>query len=93
MVRGEKPGRDRTATTTEAPGEETRTVGGREFHRQKGAWVDTAYRAGQATTVVRRDSEQWRALAADEPDLRRIADALGGEVVIVWRGRAYRIKP
>lgn|GEM_PF-289967 len=71
---------------------ETRTVAGRQFRRQKNAWVDTAYRAGQATVNVRRDSEQWRALVADEPDLRRIADALGGEVLVVWHGRAYRIK-
>ncbi len=89
--RKEKANKDRAATN-EAAGEETRTVGVREFRRLKGAWVDTAYRAGQATTVVRRNSEQWRALVADEPELRRIADALGGEVVIVWRGRAYRIK-
>jgi hypothetical protein len=72
---------------------ETRSVAGRQFRRQKSAWVDTAYRAGQATVNVRRDSEQWRAFIADEPELRRIADALGGEVIIVWRGRAYRIKP
>ena len=71
----------------------TRAVAGRQFRRQKGAWVDTAYRAGQATVNVRRNSEQWRALIADEPELRRIADALGGEVVVVWHGRAYRIKP
>lgn len=90
--RREKTNEDRSAAS-EAPGEATRTVGGREFRRQSGAWVDTTYRAGQATTVVHRDSEQWRALAADEPGLRRIADELGGEVVIIWRGRAYRIKP
>ena len=79
------------ATTPEAG--ETRNVGGRKFRRQNGAWVDTAYKSGQATVNVRRDSEQWRALIADEPSVRRIADALGGEVVIVWKGRAYRIKP
>jgi hypothetical protein len=71
---------------------ETRKVGGHKFHRQNGAWVDAAYKSGQATVNVQRDSEQWRALSGDEPGLRRIADALGGEVVIVWKGRAYRIK-
>ncbi|HYG12361.1 MAG TPA: hypothetical protein VD835_20630 [Pyrinomonadaceae bacterium] len=71
---------------------ETRTVAGRKFRRQDNAWVDTAYRAGQSYTVVRRGSEQFRALAADEPELRRIADALGGEVTVVWKGRAYRIR-
>ena len=80
-----------SATAPEAG--ETRSIGGRKFRRQQGAWVDTAYKSGQATVNVRRDSEQWRALVADEPGLRRIADALGGEVIVVWKGRAYRIKP
>jgi hypothetical protein len=71
---------------------ETRTVAGRKFHRQGSAWVDTAYNAGQSYTVVRRNSEQFRALVADEPELRRIASALGGEVTVVWKGRAYRIR-
>ncbi|HEX8070516.1 MAG TPA: zf-HC2 domain-containing protein [Pyrinomonadaceae bacterium] len=71
---------------------ETRSVAGRQFRRQRGAWVDTTYRQGQATVQVRRTSEQWRALVADEPELGRIANALGGEVIVVWRGRAYRIR-
>lgn len=71
---------------------EARRIGGREFRRRDGAWVDAAYGAGQATIVVRRGSEQYRALVADEPGLRRIVEALGGEVVVVWRGRAYRFK-
>lgn len=71
---------------------ETRTVAGRKFRRQGRAWVDTAYNSSQATTIVRRNSEQYRALIADEPELRRIGDALGGEVTIVWKGRAYRIR-
>ena len=71
---------------------ETRSVGGRRFRKQGGAWVDTAYSAGQTITVVRRNSEQYRALVADEPAIGRIAGALGGEVTVVWKGRAYRIR-
>ena len=71
---------------------ETRTVAGRKFRRQGRAWIDTAYSSSQSTTVVRRNSEQYRALIADEPELRRISDALGGEVTVVWKGRAYRIR-
>lgn len=70
---------------------ETRTVAGRKFRRAGSAWVDTAYNS-QAVTVVRRNSEQYRALVADEPELRRISDALGGEITVVWKGRAYRIR-
>ncbi len=70
---------------------ETRSVGGRKFRRQGSAWVDTAYAQGRATVNVTRGSEQYRALVADEPGLRTIADQLGGEVIVVWRGRAYRV--
>jgi hypothetical protein len=94
-------GTDETRPAEDAEGEarapaktvaETRAVAGRTFRRQGGAWVDTGYRAGQSSTVVRRNSEQFRALVADEPQLRRVADALGGEVTVVWKGRAYRIR-
>lgn len=74
------------------PEADTRNVGGRRFRRQDGAWVDTAYRPAQATVSIRRGSEQFRVLVADEPELRRIADQLGGEIFVVWRGRAYRIR-
>jgi hypothetical protein len=70
---------------------ETRSVGGRSFRRDGGAWVDTAYSSGRATVNIRRGSEQYRALVADEPGLRAIADQLSGEVIVVWKGRAYRI--
>jgi hypothetical protein len=70
----------------------TRAVGGRQFRQQGNAWVDTAYTQGRATVNITRGSEQYRALIADEPGLRAIADQLGGEVIVVWKGRAYRIR-
>jgi hypothetical protein len=79
-------------TRAKSNASETRTVAGRKFRREGDAWIDTAYKSGEATTVVRRNSEQFRALVSDEPEIGRVANALGGEVVLVWRGRAYRIK-
>lgn len=70
---------------------ETRSAGGRSFRRQGGAWVDTAYSSARATVNVARGSEQYRALVADEPGIRAIAEQFGGTVIIVWKGRAYRI--
>jgi hypothetical protein len=70
--------------------EETRSVGGRKFRRQGSAWVDTAYKSSRPTTSVARGSEQYRALVADEPELRTITQQLGGEVIVVWKSRAYR---
>jgi hypothetical protein len=69
-----------------------RTVSGRRFRRQGSVWIDTAYQASTATTNVARDSEQFRALLADEPGIRSIVTQLSGEVIVVWKGRAYRIR-
>lgn len=71
-------------------GAETSNAGGRSFQRQGGAWVDTAYSPSRPTTNVRRGSEQYRTLVADEPGLRSIAEQLGGELIVVWKNRAYR---
>lgn len=69
---------------------ETRSVGGRKFRRQGDVWVDTEYKSSLPTTNVARGSEQYRALVADEPELRTITQQLGGEVFVVWKHRAYR---
>jgi hypothetical protein len=74
-----------------AADEETRTVSSKRFVRKGDVWVDSAYNAS-ATTNVKRGSEQYRALVADEPSIRTFADQLGGEVFVVWKGRAYRIR-
>jgi len=71
---------------------ETRKVSGRMFHREGNIWVDSAYDSGRATVNVKRGSEQYRALIADEPALRSVAEQLGGEVIVVWKGTAYRIR-
>ena len=69
----------------------TRSVGGRRFRRQGSAWIDTAYNSSRSTISVARGSDQYRALVADEPGIGSIADQLGGEVIVVWKGKAYRI--
>jgi hypothetical protein len=71
---------------------ETRTVMGRQFRREGDAWVDVAYDPSRATVRVTRGSDQFRALIADEPGIRTIAEQLNGVVVVVWKGRAYRIQ-
>ncbi|HEX3186531.1 MAG TPA: zf-HC2 domain-containing protein [Pyrinomonadaceae bacterium] len=71
---------------------ETRSVAGRRFRKIGSVWTDTGYDSSSAVTVVKRGSEQYRALIADEPSIREIADALDGEVIVVWKGRTYRIR-
>ena len=70
----------------------TRTVAGRRFRKERGIWTDTAYDSSTATVNVARGSEQFRALVADEPEIKKIAEQLDGEVIVVWKGRAYRIR-
>ena len=71
---------------------ESRRVSGRVFRRQGNAWIDADYASGRATVNVSRSSEQYRALTADEPGIRAIAEQLGGEVIVIWKGTAYRIR-
>jgi len=71
---------------------DTRSVAGRRFRKERGIWTDTAYDSSTATVNVARGSEQFRALVADEPGMKTIAEQLDGEVIVVWKGRAYRIR-
>lgn len=85
-------GRLRSGNEKAKDDDETRSVVGRSFRRDGNRWIDTAYESGAATINVRRGSEQYRALVADEPGIGTIADRLDGEVIVVWKGRAYRIR-
>lgn len=71
---------------------ETRSVAGRSFRKSAGVWIDTAYDSSKDITSVARGSEQYRALIADEPSIKTIADELDGQIVVVWKGRTYRIR-
>ena len=71
---------------------EVRTVGGHKFTKRGRVWVDALYNSDSATTNVSRGSDQYRSLMGDEPGLRAIVEQLSGEVLVVWKGRSYRIK-
>ena len=87
--RGEPKARSKKDSDDES---ETRTVSGKRFRHQGSAWIDTAYDASLGTTNISRGSEKFRALVADEPGIRTIAEKLNGVVIVVWNGRAYRIQ-
>jgi hypothetical protein len=71
-------------------GEAVRTVGGKRFRKEDGGWVDTSFSSSASAINIRRGSEQYRALLADEPGLRVFAEQLAGAVIVVWKGHAYR---
>jgi len=86
-------GEPKTRSKKDSDGEhETRTVSGKRFRRQGSAWIDTAYDSSHETINISRGSEQFRALVADEPGIRTIAEEFNGVVIVVWKGRAYRIQ-
>jgi outer membrane biosynthesis protein TonB len=71
---------------------DTRLVAGRRFRRERGVWIDTAYDSSRSTVSLTRSAEQYRALIADEPAIKTIAEQLDGEIIVVWKGRAYHIR-
>jgi len=77
----------KSAGTEEAP--ETRSVGGRKFKRQGNAWVDSKLKSSMSVRSIGRGSEEFDKL---DSGLRSIANQLKGEIVVVWKGKAYRIK-
>jgi len=80
-VRGEK----RTTSGEEA---ETRSVGGHKFRRQGNAWIDAKFKSSMGLKSISRGSEEFAGL---DSGLRSIAQQVGGEVIIVWKGKAYKI--
>jgi hypothetical protein len=69
--------------------EQTRSVGGRKFRKQGKAWVDQKFKSSMTLKSVARGSDDFDSL---DSGLRSIAQQLGGEVIVVWKGKAYLIK-
>lgn len=78
----------KNARATETEKAEKRAVGGKNFRRDGSVWYDAAY-SGQSTTNIARGSNEFKKLDAN---LRSIADALSGTIIVVWKERAYRIQ-
>lgn len=72
-----------------ADASETRSVGGRKFRRQGNSWVDTKLKSSMSIKNISRGSDEFDSLDAG---LRSIAQQLGGEITVVWKGKAYRIR-
>lgn len=92
LKRAPAESRSREESKDDARASETRSVAGRSFRKSAGVWIDTDYDASKSITSVARGSEQYRALIADEPPIKTIADELDGQIVVVWKGRTYRIR-
>lgn len=77
----------RRTPAEEAP--ETRSVGGRKFRKQGNSWVDTKFKSSMVLKSISRGSSEFGAL---DSGLRSIAQQISGEVIVVWKGKAYLIR-
>jgi hypothetical protein len=68
---------------------ETRSAGGRKFRRQGSAWVDAKFKSSMTLKTISRGSTEFDAL---DSGLRSLAQQLSGEVIVVWKNKAYLIK-
>jgi hypothetical protein len=68
---------------------QTRSAGGHKFRKQGKAWVDQKFKSSLSLKNVARGSDEFASL---DPGLRSIAQQISGEVIVVWKGKAYLIK-
>jgi hypothetical protein len=78
---------DRAASEEKPP--ETRSAGGRKFRRQGNTWIDTKFKSSMTLKSISRGSSDFSDL---DSGLRSIAQQLGGEVIVVWKSKAYQIR-
>jgi len=78
-----------TRTVTEEKPLEQRSVGGRKFSRQGNAWIDVKFKSSMKLKSISRGSGDFNNL---DSGLRSIAQELGGELIVVWKGKAYLIR-
>ena len=86
-VRSETEKSGRAAAAEDNP--EPRSVGGRKFRRQGNSWVDQKFKSSMSLKKISRGSEEFSSL---DSGLRSIAQQLSGEIIVVWKGKAYLIK-
>jgi hypothetical protein len=84
--RQQQPKSDKAAPPEEA---DTRTVGGRKFKRQGSAWIDVKLKSSMSIRTISRGSDEFEKL---DTGLRSISQQFSGPIVVVWKGKAYRIQ-
>ncbi len=80
-------------TANQAPANEetpqTRSAGGRKFRRQGNSWIDVKFKSSMPGKSISRGSSEFSGL---DSGLRSIAQQIGGEVLIVWKNKAYLVR-
>ncbi len=76
------------ASTVSGAAPEERKAGGHTFRKQGGAWVDVKLKSSMPVITVARGSDAFREM---DSSVRAIASQFSGEVLIVHKGKVYRI--
>ena len=65
---------------------------GKTFYLENGVWIDSEFKEASKLpeSVIRFGSDEYFRMVTSEPDLARIF-SVGEHVVVVWRGKVYRI--
>ena len=87
QMRKNEPAAKKAAKPEGSMASDRKQVAGKTFEFKQGVWYDSTYR-GQATTNVRRGTDNYRKL---DSGLRTIAEGIIGTVVTLWKEKAYRI--
>jgi len=79
----------KTSPAKPEPATETRSVGGRKFRKQGASWIDLKFKTSMSLHTITRGSDEFSSL---DSGLRSIASQLSGEIIVVWKNKAYRIR-
>jgi hypothetical protein len=74
-------------------GEKPRRLRGKTFRYVRGVWIDDEYDAEMSAwrlTFLRRGSEEYNRVLAEQPQLKEFFDF--GPIIIVWRDNIYRVQ-
>jgi len=86
ILRGDAP---KTGGADSEDKSETRSASGHKFRRQGNAWVDQKFKSSMSLKNIARGSAEFSSL---DSGIRSIAQQISGEVIVVWKGKAYLIK-
>jgi Ca-activated chloride channel family protein len=80
-------------TTPLSSVDQIRRAAGKTFYLREGVWTDSEFKAGTALPVVtlKFATDEYFNLAGQEPTLAECF-ALGERMVVVWKGKVYRVE-
>ena len=88
----DKDGKDSKEDLLVANSATKRFVGNKTFNNENGVWIDTEFAAAAKLPeiIVKFGSDEYYDLAVKDPELARYL-SLGNKVVVVWKGKIYRV--